>query len=525
VLLVNSYSYDGMDRLTRLKDAKGASVIADNNYTYNDAGNITQNIDQSGTHVYGYDVLDRLTSASYPATGNESYAYDSVGNRTSSQRSASYGYQPFNRLTNTDTAGYLYDNNGNMISKSDGAGTTQLQWDFENRLTQVVTPSAGSVTYKYDALGRRIQRAPSTGVSTNFTYDGDDVAQDKTSTNVITEYLNGPGIDNKIRQKTGTTLNYFAQDHLGSTTALTDANGALLERETYDAYGNSAGSARTRYGFTGRERDGVTGLMYYRARWYDAQIGRFISEDPIGLGGGINPFVYVSNNPDNRIDPSGLYDIDVHYYLTYYLAKKTGCFEDWEARKIAEGDQHSDDDEDKKPGWGKKWVMTWHGPVAVADEAQQKKNADFHAFGTPEQNIRRAAELISQASQGGGNLWAMGTYLHFLQDSYSHADFAGNTTWGQTSGGNSVDHTSFDPDKAMKMARDSYDKLKRFGEQRGCECHGDPDWEVVRRFIDVGYDRATLLGAGGEYLRGVSNEQLREKIGILNLPWRSQSGR
>jgi len=60
-------------------------------------------------------------------------------------------------------------------------------------LTQVVTPSSGSVSYKYDALGRRIQSAPSSGASTNFTYDGDDVAQDKTSTNVITEYLNGPG--------------------------------------------------------------------------------------------------------------------------------------------------------------------------------------------------------------------------------------------------------------------------------------------------------------------------------------------
>jgi len=162
------------------------------------------------------------------------------------------------------------------------------------------------VTYKYDALGRRIQSAPSTGVSTNFTYDGQDVAQDKTSTNVITEYLNGPGIDNKIRQKTGNTLYYFAQDHLGSTTALTDSKGALVERETYDAYGNTAGSTKTRYSYTGRERDALTGLLYYRARFYDPQLGRFISEDPIGLAGGINSFAYVRNNPARFTDPSGL---------------------------------------------------------------------------------------------------------------------------------------------------------------------------------------------------------------------------
>ncbi len=174
-------------------------------------------------------------------------------------------------------------------------------------------------------MGPRIQSAPSNGASTNFTYDGQDIAQDKTSTNIITEYLNGPGIDNKIRQKTGTTLYYFAKDHLGSATALTDSKGALAERESYDAYGNSAGSAKTRYGYTGRERDSLTGLMYYRARFHDLQLGRFISEDPIGLAGGINSFAYVSNNPQNKVDPSGLYDIDVHYYLTYYLAMKTGC--------------------------------------------------------------------------------------------------------------------------------------------------------------------------------------------------------
>src|SRR5436853_137095 len=183
-----------------------------------------------------------------------------------------------------------------MISKADTSGTTQFQWDFENRLVQVVTPASGSVTYKYDPLGRRIQSAPSTGVSTNFTYDDQDVVQDKTSAGVITEYLNGPGVDNKIRQKTGTTLYYFAQDHLGSTTALTDSKGALVERETYDAYGNTAGSAKTRYGFTGRERDPLTGLLHYRARSYDPQLGRFISEDPIGLFGGINAFAYVENN-------------------------------------------------------------------------------------------------------------------------------------------------------------------------------------------------------------------------------------
>ena len=76
---------------------------------------------------------------------------------------------------------------------------------------------------------------------------------------------------------------------------MTSSTGALVERETYDAYGNSAGSTRTRYGYTGRERDSLTGLQYNRARFYDPQLGRFISEDPIGLDGGINFYRYVKN--------------------------------------------------------------------------------------------------------------------------------------------------------------------------------------------------------------------------------------
>src|SRR6266850_67223 len=203
------------------------------------------------------------------------------------------------RVVSTSTASYIYNNNANMVSKSDASGTTQYRWDFENRLTQVVTPLSGSVTYKYDALGRRIQVTPSSGLSTNFIYDGQDVVKDINSDGTTVEYLNGPGIDNKIRQKgsSSSTTYYFTQDHLGSTTALTGTTGKLIERISYDGYGNSAGSTRTRYGYTGRERDPLTGLLYYRARFYDPQLGRFISEDPIGLDGGVDGYAYVENNP------------------------------------------------------------------------------------------------------------------------------------------------------------------------------------------------------------------------------------
>jgi RHS repeat-associated protein len=96
------------------------------------------------------------------------------------------------------------------------------------------------------------------------------------------------------------------QDHLGSTTALTNSSGSIIESASYDSFGNSTNNLSTRYQFTGREYDSDIGLQYSRARWYDATIGRFISEDPIGFGGGdVNLFGYVGNNSQNFVDPSG----------------------------------------------------------------------------------------------------------------------------------------------------------------------------------------------------------------------------
>jgi RHS repeat-associated protein len=140
------------------------------------------------------------------------------------------------------------------------------------------------VNYKYDGLGRRIQRTTSAGANERYVYDGHDVLIDLNADwSVATTYLNDLGIDNHLRQTSATSgVSYFLADHLGSTAALTDATGNILEQTTYDSFGNSAGSARTRYAFTGRERDPDTGILYYRPRFYDPQIGRFLSEDPLG---------------------------------------------------------------------------------------------------------------------------------------------------------------------------------------------------------------------------------------------------
>jgi RHS repeat-associated protein len=175
-------------------------------------------------------------------------------------------------------------------------------------LKQVILPNGQNVVYKYDAFGRRIERNVNSTTWTKFTYDGQDVILDQNSDGKNVTYLNGADIDSKLRQTVGGQAQYFLNDHLGSTTALTDATGATIASTNYDSFGNATNAnLPTRYQFTGREYDNFTGLQYSRARWYDANLGRFISEDPIGFAGGdINLYGYVRNRPNRFRDPKGL---------------------------------------------------------------------------------------------------------------------------------------------------------------------------------------------------------------------------
>jgi RHS repeat-associated protein len=304
--ITTSYEYDGMSRLTRLKDETSSAVLYDRQYGYNTASQINQITEPSRTRTFGYDNADRLTSET-DGTTSESYTYDDAGNRTASHLSSAYGYQSgkYNRLTSTNTASYGYDSNGNMTSKTSGTDTWSYNWDYENRITSAAK-GTDSAEYKYDALGRRIERTrASTNEDTKFIYDGADVLADDNG-GALTKYLNGAGIDNKLRVEDSSGVKYFLVNHEGSTEALTDISGSVTSSNDYDSFGNATGNLGTRYGFTGREHDDFSGLNYYRARWYDSQLGRFISEDPAGLAGGdTNLYGYVRNNPANLRDPSG----------------------------------------------------------------------------------------------------------------------------------------------------------------------------------------------------------------------------
>lgn len=159
-----------------------------------------------------------------------------------------------------------------------------------------------------DPFGRRIQKSSSAG-TVNYVYDGANILEEvDASGNVIARYVNGPGVDEPLAVTRGGVTSYHEAGGLGTITSLSNSSAALANAYTYDSFGNppaSTGTVTNPFRFTGREYDQETGLYFYRARYYDARIGRFISQDSLQFWAGNNFYRYVRNSPGMYIDPSG----------------------------------------------------------------------------------------------------------------------------------------------------------------------------------------------------------------------------
>jgi RHS repeat-associated protein len=128
------------------------------------------------------------------------------------------------------------------------------------------------------------------------------------SGNVLARYTQGKRLDEPLAELRQGTTSYYEQDGLGSVTSLSNSAGAVAETYAYDSYGKvtaSTGTLVNPFQYTGREFDSETGVYYYRARYFDPSTGRFLSQDPIRYGGGVNFYAYTRNNPVVRIDPFG----------------------------------------------------------------------------------------------------------------------------------------------------------------------------------------------------------------------------
>jgi RHS repeat-associated protein len=311
-----SYTYDNNQRLMQLNHHQGINTIANYDYGYDAADKLATTVSSvDGASNYSYDPTNQLTGANHTSQVNEAYAYDANGNRTSGGTVTSAN----NQLLSDGTYSYTYDGEGNRTKRTEIATgkVTDYVWDYRNRLASVLFKDAlGVVTktidYIYDGNNQRIGKSIDGAVTERYVIDRNQIALVFDGAGVQTHrYLYGTQVDQVLADETASSTNWALADRLGTVTDLIDNSGVVVNHVTYDSFGRVISqtnpSVEFRYGYTGREADGETGLDYYRARYYDASNGLFISEDPTGFDAGDGNLTrYVGNSPVNWIDPTGL---------------------------------------------------------------------------------------------------------------------------------------------------------------------------------------------------------------------------
>jgi len=254
------------------------------------------------------------------------YEYDQVGNRTTKNdgvTATTYTYNSMNQLDffteNGIVTDITYDTNGNMIKKTRILEEWYYNYDYENRLTKVEYFDGQQTTilgeYFYDGDGKRIKKVESLQ-TTIYIYLGWNIIFEKeSSTMTETKYIFKADCGCHVGKVVGGTTYFLHVDHLGSLRQETDINGNTVwaSPAMYEPFGElrDGGPANNEEGhlYTGKLRDSSTGLYYYGARYYDAKVGRFIAKDRFAGSKNepqtYNPYIYVTNNPLKKIDPTG----------------------------------------------------------------------------------------------------------------------------------------------------------------------------------------------------------------------------
>ncbi|MCB1967173.1 MAG: cadherin-like domain-containing protein, partial [Candidatus Accumulibacter sp.] len=339
-----TYQYDGAGQLLHLVNHNpDSSVLSFFDYTYDSRGRRIAEGTNYGHWTYTYDDIGQLTRAVLISTNagiadqDLMYVYDALGNRSYTVENGvrtDYTTNDLNQYTKTisSTNGlteYTFDRAGNLIREADASGTISYSYDEENRL---VTADKGTDTwtYVYDARGQRVA-ATENGVTTFNIIDpiglGNVVGQYAVSGQVAS-YDYGLGL--LTGKLAGQPTTYFTFDATGSTSERTDSS-RILDTYHYRPFGvrlsGTGNGPGNTFGFVGEfgVLGAASGIFSMRARFYDPELGRFMSADPIGqFIGNENIYVYAGNSPVTRIDPSGLKE----EVLEYNAENWKKCYDD-----------------------------------------------------------------------------------------------------------------------------------------------------------------------------------------------------
>lgn len=354
--MYGTFSYNSQMQITNIQYSSSGTALLNLGYSYgaNDNGqvqSVTDNLNAARTTSYAYDELGRLKMAqtidlSSPNTWKLKFIYDRYGNRLGQIPVAGNGTAPLSEISIDPTtnriasAGYTYDANGNMVN--DGLHT--YTFDAANRITSV---DGAANTYAYDLGGTRVKKN-----GTLYFYSGN---------KLIAEYASGASpasptveyvyVKDQMAAKIASgAITYFYGDHL-STRTEANSSGSVVRTYGHFPFGETWYETGTadKWKFTTYESDSESSLDYAQARYDAPALGRFMSLDTGAPSPGnpqsLNRYPYVMNDPINRTDPSGLYPMDQHEFMTFLLAtvaqQQDPGFE-WDPTQLAMGARDAD---------------------------------------------------------------------------------------------------------------------------------------------------------------------------------------
>ena len=320
-----AYSYDQGERLSSLTDWLGKTT----SYTLNRAGQVTAALLGNGTQTARvFDASGRQISLSNTGPGgvisSHELALDGNGNITDStvQQPLLPHLPAVNRAFSYDAANRLASVNGAAVTHDPAGRITALggnSYNYNERDQITAMSGVQSASHTYNGAGQRVQRTLD-GQTTGFVIDANRslpevLAETDGAGHVLRNYVYGYGLVQQIDSANG--AHYYHFDPTGSTLALSDAAGALTDRYAYTPYGETTSSGTTVNPFKYVGKLGVVddgnGLHYMRARFYRADIARFMSLDPMAgsprTPQTLNRYAYASGNPVMGVDPSGLFSV------------------------------------------------------------------------------------------------------------------------------------------------------------------------------------------------------------------------
>jgi len=212
-----------------------------------------------------------------------------------------------------ESSTFAYDGNGNVVEMLENGvpAISAITYDHRNLPVSLINRNGDVVTYRYNASGQRIYKQVGSQTPEYYLMDGDQTVA--VYQNGAVRYWNIMANGVVGRREAAGNKFYYLKDHLGSTRAVVNASGTVVEAHDYYPFGllmpgrDYQSGSETKEKFTGKERDRETGLDYFGARYYSPALGRWLAVDPLASKyPDWSPYVYSFNNPVNYFDPNGL---------------------------------------------------------------------------------------------------------------------------------------------------------------------------------------------------------------------------